>query len=228
MRILLIEDEEKYLKELVPEVEKEYVVDVAYSGENGTFLSEVNEYDAIIVDSTLPDMSGLQVCKTSRSLSISAPILYLGDKSLCDEEKLESLRSGADAYVSKPINYEELKVKLGVLLRRRGDKYFHSVVCLGKLKIDMNARSIFVDGKRVDLRRMEYDVLEYLVLNIGRVVSKEELLEHVWKKGLYVFSNTVEVHIRNLRERLEKPYGLEIIKTVRGFGYRIAAINKGD
>lgn len=220
MRILLIEDDITHMDELKTEVEKQYVVDVAYNGVEGTYLSQVNDYDAIVVDSSLPDMDGLEVCKKTRSAKVDSPILFLADGGR-KKYKLDSLDAGADAFLSKPVDKKEFKAKLRALLRRRDTKFVSNLVKVGVLEINFKNRVVRANGKKLDLRRREYDILEYLVVNQGRVVSKEEILEHVWHGGLNVFSNTVEVHIKNLRDKLEKPFGEKLIHTVRGFGYKV-------
>ena len=222
MRILLIQDDKDLLDDVLDEVEKDYVVDVAYNGVDGTYLSQVNDYDVMVVDSTLPDIDGIEVCKLTRSAKITTPIILLSDDSE-SANKVRSLDAGADVNFSKPVNVDEFKAQVRALARRNGAALSDSFLKVGKVEIDLCKKQIYINKKPKLLRRKEFDLLEYLLINRGRVVSKEELLEHVWEKGIYVFSNTVEVHIRSLREHLARYVGKRFIRTVRGFGYKIQA-----
>lgn len=220
MRILLVEDDKDMLDDVLTEVEKDYVVDVAYSGVEGTYLSQINDYDVMVVDAALPDMDGVEICRLTRSANIRTPIILLHDS--CEiSSKVMSLDAGADVNLQKPINILEIKAQVRALTRRNNSILGGCVLKIGKLEVDCRQKQVLVRGKIVHLRRKEFDLLEYLVINRKRVVSKEEILEHVWEKGIYVFSNTVEVHIKSLRDKFEKLVGKKIIRTIRGFGYRI-------
>lgn len=220
MRILLVEDDKDMLDDVLTEVEKDYVVDVAYSGVEGTYLSQINDYDVMVVDAALPDMDGVEICRLTRSANIRTPIILLHDS--CEiSSKVMSLDAGADVNLQKPINILEIKAQVRALTRRNNSISGGCVLKIGKLEVDCRQKQVLVKGKVIHLRRKEFDLLEYLVINRKRVVSKEEILEHVWEKGIYVFSNTVEVHIKSLRDKFEKLVGKKIIRTIRGFGYRI-------
>lgn len=222
MRILLIEDDKDLLEDILTEVEKDYIVDVAYNGIDGTYLSQINDYDVIVVDSTLPDIDGVEVCRMTRSADIKTPIILLSE-SLEPAQKVKSLDAGADVNFQKPLNVDEFKAQIRAIARRTKSHSNGSLIKSGKIEIDIREKQIYINKKPIFLRRKEYDLLEYLLLNKGRIVSKEEILEHVWEKGIYVFSNTVEVHIRSLREHLRKLVGKKFIRTIRGFGYKIQA-----
>ena len=221
MRILLIEDGDEYAENLISDMSDRYIIDVAYSGVEGTYLSQVNDYDAILVDSTLPDMDGVDVCREARSADVNAPILFVTDNDNLDY-MLSSLDSGADAYISKPINSLELNSKLRALIRRTSNLIAKDRIELGGVCVNLKARQVEVYSEPIPLRRKEYDLLEYLAMHKDRAVSKEELLEHIWDEGINIFSNTVEVHIKHLRDKIEKPLGSRVIHTVRGFGYKLS------
>ena len=220
MRILLVEDDKELLDDVLSEVERDYVVDVAYSGVECTYLSQINDYDVMVVDATLPDMDGVEICKATRDADIKTPIILLHD-SCGSDSKVMSLDAGADVNLLKPINVSEIKAQVRALTRRSSSVSGGCIIKVGKLEVDCRQKQVLIKGKDLHLRRKEFDLLEYLVINRKRVVSKEEILEHVWEKGIYVFSNTVEVHIKSLRDRFKKLVGKKLIRTVRGFGYRI-------
>lgn len=220
MRILLVEDDKDLLEDVLTEVEKDYIVDVAYSGVEGTYLSQINDYDVMVVDAALPDMDGVEICRLTRGADIKTPIILLHDS--CElNSKVMGLDAGADVNLQKPIDILEIKAQVRALTRRNNSVAGGCVIKIGKLEVDCRQKQVIVKGRVFHLRRKEFDLLEYLIINRKRVVSKEEILEHVWEKGIYVFSNTVEVHIKSLRERFKKLVGKKLIRTVRGFGYRI-------
>lgn len=220
MRILFIEDDKEALDNVVTEVEKDYVVDVAYSGAEGSYLSQINDYDAMLVSDSLPDMGGIEICKQTRGADISTPIIVYNDNHKIGD-KVMSLDAGADVVLQKPLNILEIKAQIRALTRRNNLISSGCVLKVGKLEIDCQQKRVSVNGKVIHLRRKEFDLLEYLVINRKRVISKEEILEHVWQKGIYVFSNTVEVHIKSLREKFKKPIRKNVIRTIRGYGYKL-------
>jgi len=219
MRILLIDEDKEFLDDMLVEVEKDYVVDVVHNGVEGADLSQINDYDVMVVGDVLPDMEGLEVCKKTRTANITTPIIYV---SRTDDilRKVESLDSGADVHIVRPISYIAFKAQIRALVRRKNHFNGGRFLEVGKIKMDLRKKVIIINGAEIKLRRKEYDLLEYLLLNKNRVVSREEILEHVWKEGIYIFSNTVEVHIRSLRGRLQK-HEIDAIRTVRGFGYKL-------
>jgi DNA-binding response OmpR family regulator len=220
MRILFVEDDKDFLDDVLTDAERDYVVDVAYSGAEGTYLSQINDYDVMVFDAALPDMDGVEICRVTRGANIKTPIILLHDS--CEiSNKVMSLDAGADVILYKPIDISEIKAQVRALARRNNSISDGCVIKIGKIEVDCRQKQVVFKSKIIQLRRKEFDLLEYLIINRKRTVSKEEILEHVWEKGIYVFSNTVEVHIRSLRERFSKLTGRKIIRTVRGFGYRI-------
>lgn len=222
MRILMVEDDLEYLSNCVAEIEKEYIVDLAYSADEGAFKSEVNDYDVIVVDGALPLNDGSNFCKTVRDANISSPILYLSDK-LDSTIRTTYLKDGANVCLPKTAPTSELKAQIKALARLRHAYSTRETVILNKSAVEINLgiQTVTKNGEEVQLRKKEFNILEYLILNKGRTVSKEELLEHIWEEGILVKSNSLEVHIRNIRAKLEKPNSVRVITTVRGFGYKI-------
>ncbi len=210
MRILVV-DRDSYLAE---EIEKSYLVDAASDGNEGVCLSHDNDYDAIVVGPTLLGIEALDFCKTAREAQVKAPILFISH-----EHRTNALDFGADVCTKPPVEPEELKAQLRALIRRGSDLNFISIIKSGKLEVNFKERTVLWKGKEISLRRKEYDLIEYLAFHKGKVISKENILEHVWEVGLYVYSNSVEVHVRNIRRK----FGAKIIKTVRGFGYMIGS-----
>lgn len=218
MRILLVDEDKEFLDCILSEVEKDYVVDIAHNGTEGTSLSQINDYDVMVVSDVLSDMNGFDVCKEVRIANVTTPIIYLSNTNEMSK-KVVGLDSGADVYLVKPVSCSAFKAQIRALIRRKNQLNGGRLLEAGDIKMDLRMKVVSIRGEEVKLRRKEYDLLEYLMLNKNNVVSKEEILEHVWEKGIYVFSNTVEVHIRTLREKLYR-YGVNNIRTVRGFGYK--------
>lgn len=220
MRLLLIDDDCDFLDSVLREAEKEYTVDVAYSGTVGANLSQSNEYDVIVVKSNLPDMEGLDLCKIAREENVTSPILYVSDEFNVNK-KINCLNSGVDSFISRPINKDELFAEVRALARRRSVNLAGAQIKFENLTLNTRNRTVTINENKISLRRKEYDILEYMLLHRGRFISKEELLEHIWREGLYVLSNTIEVHMRSLRKKIDGPFGRPLIVTSRGNGYII-------
>jgi len=217
MRILLVDEAGDLMNRMIVDIESGYVVDVAHDDLEGSYLSEVNEYDAIIVGPTLSYEKAIEVCRKTRDFNVEVPILFIPKECNVDN-RLKALDSGADVCINHSINTSEIKAQLKAFERKKaGVKNFE--IRARNTILNLKEKQVKINGKKVNLRRKEFDLLEYLFINKGRVVSKEELLEHVWDNGIYVFSNTVEVHILTIRKRLKKYLAKAFIKTVRGFGY---------
>lgn len=223
MKLLLIEDDLDSARDILAEVSGSYSADVAYTGSDGARFSQTNDYDVVIVDSTLPDVNEYDICRRVRTENKQAVILFmLGDSEVAN--KIKCLDSGADDYLPKPLNYSEFSAKLRAITRKKrgGGELTASLTC-GDLHVDFEQQVASVFNTRIALRRKEYDILTYLVLNEGKVVTREKLLRYVWKDDSAIFSNTVDVHIKSIRDKIEKPFGKKFIKTIRGFGYSFAA-----
>ncbi|EKE00229.1 MAG: hypothetical protein ACD_22C00072G0012 [uncultured bacterium] len=222
MRILVIDDDREFARTLKDALLESYLVDLAFTGSEGAYLSQVNCYDVIILDLNLPDMDGVEVCRLIRSSNVQTPIIMLtGSEEL--NSKVCSLDNGADDYLTKPFAYTELTARLRALLRRSAGLNREPVLCCRDITLDPVERVVIRGAKQLALRKKEYDILEYLLRCKGRVISKEELLEHVWEDGIYMSSNTLEVHISSLRKKVNSRSKEPLIKTIYGLGYKLVA-----
>ncbi len=216
MRILIVEDEHKIANSIKKGLEQEtWAADVAYDGEEGYDLASSEEYDVIILDLMLPKMDGTEICKKLRSEGNNTPILMLTAKGSVND-RVEGLDSGADDYLVKPFAFEELLARIRALVRRPKEAQ-NSVLKVGDLALDTNTFEVKRGGKNIELSRKEFALLEYLMRNSGRVVSKENIIAHVWNYEADILPNTVEVFVGYLRDKV----GEGVIKTVRGFGYKV-------
>lgn len=216
MRILLIQDGEDCLDAVLKEVKKDFILDVSRSYTDGSFLCSANEYDAVVILECISDIHGLDVCKNVRYISALIPLLYVSGSATV-QQKVSILEAGADAYISKPLDINELRACIKALIRRKCLAPSSKEVLHNNIRLNLKARKVYVDDIEVYLRRKEFDLLEYMLLNKNRVLSVETILEHVWEIGLNAVSNTVSVHIRSIRAKL----GSDLIKTRHGFGYVI-------
>lgn len=218
MRLLIVEDEKRLALSLAKGLTAEgYAVDVVHDGVDGLHRASEGTYDLVILDIMLPGMNGYRVCSTLRAAGHDVPILMLTAKD-GEYDEAEGLDTGADDYLTKPFSYVVLVARVKALLRRRGNAGPSPVHTLGDLKVDTAARRVFRGGdQEVTLTAKEFAVLEQLVLRAGEVVSKGDILEHVWDFAYEGDPNIVEVYISALRRKLGAP----LIKTVRGAGYRL-------
>lgn len=222
MKILLIEDEEKIVSFLKTALEAEYfAVDIARDGERGSYHARTNDYDLIILDNILPKKEGLEVCREIRAAGKTTPIIVLSVKTQ-PTQKIDLLNAGADDYMTKPFVLDELMARVRALLRRplkiEGD-----ILSVGDITLDVKGCSVKNKGKEIHLTRKEFMLLQYLMKNVGAVVSRGMILEHVWDMSIDVFSNTIESHILSLRKKLGDSDKKKIIHTVSGRGYKIEA-----
>jgi DNA-binding response OmpR family regulator len=216
MRILVVEDEHKIANSIKKGLEQEsYVVDVAYDGEEGYDLALSEDYDIILLDLMLPKKDGVSISKDLRAEGKHTPILMLTARGELND-KVEGLNSGADDYLVKPFAFEELLARIRALSRRPKTAISNQLIVNG-LVLNTNTFEVKRDGKTVELSRKEYSLLEYLMRNSGRVVSKDNIISHVWNYEADILPNTVEVFIGYLRNKI----GSDLIKTVRGFGYKV-------
>ncbi|WP_151478061.1 response regulator transcription factor [Streptomyces albicerus] len=220
MRLLIVEDEKRLALSLAKGLTAEgFAVDVVHDGLEGLHQAADGSYDLVILDIMLPGMNGYRVCSTLRSAGHDVPILMLTAKD-GEYDEAEGLDTGADDYLTKPFSYVVLVARVKALLRRRGSAGGASPVhVLGDLKVDTAARRVFLGEDEIALTTKEFAVLEQLVVRAGEVVSKAEILEHVWDFAYEGDPNIVEVYISTLRRKL----GAALIRTVRGAGYRLEA-----
>ena len=216
MRILVVEDEERIADAVKRGLEAEgFAVDVAADGTDGLWLATEQDYDAIILDIMLPGVNGLRICHTLREKRIWTPILMLTAKD-GELDETEALDTGADDFLSKPFSYPVLLARIRALLRRSGGER-PTVLVSGDVELDPATRACRKDGEEVKLTAREFSVLEYLMRRAGEVVSKGEIINHVWDFAYDGGDNVVEVHVSALRRKL----GTAAVETVRGGGYRV-------
>lgn len=221
MKVLVVEDDTKIANSIKKGLEQEaIVVDQALDGAQGLDFALSEQYDVIILDLMLPELSGEEICKELRDAENSTPILMLTAKSTL-KNKVEGLNIGADDYLIKPFEFEELVARVKALARRQTKEHIQELV-VGPLTLDINQRRARVNKLEVALTKKEFTLLEYLMRNKDTVLTKDQLLENVWDFEADVLPNTVEVYIRYLREKIDKQFDLNLIKTVRGFGYKIS------
>lgn len=219
MRVLVVEDEQALREQLGEALKaRNYVVDLAPDGEEGLYLAQEWEFDLAIIDLGLPGMSGLELIRKIREQGSRLPILILTARSDW-QEKVEGLEAGADDYLTKPFHTEELMARLNALLRRSAGQASPSVN-YGPIRIDTAAKRVFLNDQPLELTAYEYNTLEYLTHQAGKVVSKTELTEHLYDQDFDRDSNVIEVFITRLRKKLDPSGELKPIATERGRGYR--------
>lgn len=220
MRILIVEDEIKIANGTKRALElQKYAVDVAYDGEAGLDLAIGEEFDLIILDVMLPKMDGVEVCKRIREEKINTPILMLTAKGQT-QDKVLGLDSGADDYLVKPFSLEELFARVRALIRRP-DKTKNAILKVDELSLDPAKFKVKREDKMIHLSSREYAILEYLMRNKNKILTKEQIVTHVWNYDADILPATVEVHMKHLRDKVDTPFERQLIKTVRGFGYEI-------
>jgi len=222
MRVLVVEDEKRLAAGLRKGLEAEgFAVDVALDGADGLWMAREHAYDAIVLDIMLPGINGYRICATLRQDGVWTPILVLTAKG-GEWDEVEALDTGADDYLTKPFAYAVLVARLRALLRR-GARERPAVLEAGDLRLDPAARRAWRGEVEVELTPRELALVEFLLHRRGEVVSKREILDHVWDYDFEGDSNIVEVYVWHLRGKLDRPFGRDAIQTVRGAGYRLAA-----
>ncbi|HJX17303.1 MAG TPA: response regulator transcription factor [Acidiferrobacterales bacterium] len=221
MRILVVEDEATLRAQLEAQLRKTgYAVDAAADGEDGFYLGREHPFDLAVVDLGLPKLSGIDVIRRWRAAGRLFPVLILTARGRW-QDKVEGLNAGADDYLTKPFQAEELHARINALLRRAAG-VANPVLRCGPITLDISARTVQVDNLPLELTGYEYKVLEYLMLNRGKVVSKTELTEHVYDQDFDRDSNVIEVFIGRLRRKLDPDNRYQPVETLRGRGYRFA------
>lgn len=224
MKVLVIEDEHKIANALKEGLTQEsYAVDVSYDGREGLNAARYEAYDLIILDRMLPGgMDGLEICQLLRSEGHHTPILMLTARDMV-RDRVAGLNAGADDYVVKPFSFEELLARVRALLRRPHEALGETLHA-ADLTLNTVTKEVSRDGQSISLSAKEYALMEYLLRNKGKVLSKDTIITHVWDFDADILPNTVEVFITYLRGKVDRPFkGEPLIKTVRGFGYKIEA-----
>jgi two-component system OmpR family response regulator len=219
MRVLLVEDDAK----IASFVEKGlraagYAVDHAADGETGLHLALTEPYDAAVVDIMLPKLDGLSLIERMRQEKRNTPLLILSAKGSVDD-RVKGLHSGGDDYMTKPFAFSELLARVQALIRRASGVSEPTQLTLGSLSMNLLTREVIRDGRSIELQPMEFSLLEYLLRNAGRVVSKTMIMEHVWDYNFDPQTNVVEARISRLRDKLDRDFSKKIIHTIRGVGY---------
>jgi two-component system OmpR family response regulator len=221
VRVLVVEDEKRLAAGLKKGLEAEgFATDVALNGTDGLWMARENPYDLIVLDILLPGVNGYQICATLREEGVWTPILMLTAKD-GEFDEAEALDTGADDYVTKPFSFIVLVARLRALVRR-GAGERPPVLETGDLRFDPGTRRAWRNGVEVDLTVREAALLEYLLRRKGDVVSKRDILDHVWDYNFEGDPNIVEVYIAHLRNKLDRPFGRATFETIRGAGYRLA------
>ena len=220
MRVLLIEDDVTIARLLKEGLEDEsYAVDVANDGSEGYRTAVADDYDVIILDIMLPGMNGYEVCRALRNDGNKTPILMLTARDT-ERDIVEGLDTGADDYLAKPFSFDVLLARIRALLRRPNEK-LEEILQVGDLKLDPSSKKVTRASQEINLTAKEYGVLEYLMRNKGKVLSKEQIISHVWDFDADVLPNNVELFIMFLRQKIDNPFKSKLIHTVSGFGYKL-------
>jgi DNA-binding response OmpR family regulator len=223
MRVLLVEDEPNAAHVLAKGLrEQSYAVDLAADGEAAVFQAATTDYDAVVLDVMLPKRDGFAVCRTIRESGCAVPILMVTARDAV-EARIEGLDCGADDYLVKPFDFGELLARLRALIRRGGQPLLPEQLTVGRLVLDTRGRHVYVAGHQVRLTPKEYALLEYLAYNAGRVLTRDQILAHVWPSDYEGASNTVDVFIRYLRRKIDEGREPRLIETVIGLGYTLKA-----
>jgi len=218
MRVLLVEDEKKVASFIQKGlVEHGYAVDCAADGKTGLEMALDQVHDLVILDINLPEIDGLGVLQQIRINQVVTPVLLLTIRATI-EDKVIGLDTGADDYLSKPFSFEELLARVRALLRRRSDDKT-PVLKVADLTLDPASRHVYRDGNRIELTSKEFAILEYFMRNTGRVLSRSMIIDHAWDYGYDAETNVVDVYMNYLRKKIDAPYQLKLLHTIRGTGY---------
>jgi two-component system, OmpR family, response regulator len=220
MRVLVVEDEARMAELLRRGLEEErFAVDVVLTAQDGVWLATENPYDVILLDVLLPDGDGFGVCRRIREAGQWAPVLMLTARDAVPD-RVRGLDVGADDYLTKPFAFAELLARVRALVRR-GARERPPIIVVGDLRLDPAAKSVRLADRAIELTPKEFALLEYFMRHPGEVLSRTQLLEHVWDFAYEGDSNVIEVYVRYLREKVDRPFGRRSLETVRGMGYRL-------
>jgi DNA-binding response OmpR family regulator len=224
MHILVVEDQQR-LAMLLRRVltEERHTVDVATEGESGFDLAASDTYDLVILDVMLPGMDGIEICREMRAADVHTPVLMLTARGAV-EDRVAGLNAGADDYLVKPFAMEELLARVNALLRRRDrDIEAPAQLSIGDLELDLVRHEVKRGGRIIELTAKEFALLEYLMRHPGQVLTRTQITDHVWRYDLDALSNVVDTYIHYLRDKVDRGFTRNLIKTVRGVGYKIEA-----
>lgn len=220
MRILVVEDHISLLHSIRDILEKNFTVDIASNGEDGYFLAMQNIYDAIILDVMLPEMSGFQIIENLRKEGIDTPVMFLTARDSL-EDRVKGLDLGGDDYLVKPFQAPELEARLRALLRRSGNYTSEQTIRYKGIELLGKENDVIIDGEKVKLTVKQYNLLEFFIVNVGAILTREQIYDRIWGYDSDTTVGVVEVFTHQLRKKLE-PFGYDsCIKTVRGIGYML-------
>jgi len=223
MNLLLIEDDAETASYLVRGFQElGHVVDRCADGREGLLMAGAGQYDVLIVDRRLPGVDGLQIVKTLRGAGVATPVLFLTTMTAIDD-RVEGLAAGGDDYLVKPFSFEELAARVNALGRRPPLPPQETALRVGPLEMDLVTRTVSRDGVKIELQPVEFRLLEYLLRNRGRVVTRTMLMERVWSFQFEPRTSVVETNVSRLRAKIDKPFDHPLLRTVRGVGYVIDA-----
>jgi len=223
MHLLIVEDEQR-LARLLQRVltEERHIVDTAFDGTTGLAMAESTEYDLVVLDLMLPGMSGQAICRTLRTEGIHTPILMLTARGSV-EDRVAGLKSGADDYLVKPFAMDEFLARVEAILRRGKLQTEPMEMVIGDLTLDLKRHEARRSGRTIDLTAKEFALLEFLMRHPGQVLTRSQIIDHVWSYDADSLSNVVDIYIHYLRDKIDKGFPKPFIKTIRGVGYRIDA-----
>ncbi|WP_143315392.1 response regulator transcription factor [Clostridium sp. HBUAS56017] len=225
MKLLVVEDDEFILESIKCVLEEEFQVDVSMNGEEGLFLAKQDIYDLIILDIMLPDMDGFSILKNLKAVGINTPVLLLSAKGAADD-RIKGLSLGADDYLTKPFHIEELVLRVKAILRRYGQIHEENSVSFMELSLIDRTKQVFIKDEEIKMQVKQFNLLEYLILNEGTILLKEQIYDRIWGLESDTTLEIVEVYIHNIRKKLMK-YGYDkYIKTIRGVGYLLQETEK--
>lgn len=223
MKILIVEDNQRIAESLKKGFEQEnYTVDLALDGNIGLDMATTGNYDLIILDLMLPYKNGEEICIRLRKIGMTIPILILTAKD-SNEDIIKLLNSGADEYLTKPFSFQVLLARVRALLRRPQNIDMSKKISLDDLEMDLNLYKVTRANNEIELTKKEYMLLEYLLENQEKILSKVQIQDKLWGYDEQVTDNTIEVFIKNLRNKIDKDYDKKLIKTVRGYGYKLSS-----
>ena len=219
MRILLVEDDLKIASFVLKGLkESGFAVDHAVDGKEGLYMALTEPYDTAIIDIMLPQLNGFSLIEDLRRQQINTPVIILSAKRSVDD-RVQGLHAGSDDYLTKPFAFSELLARVQALIRRSTGASEPTSLAVGDLSMNLLTREVIRGGKKIDLQPREFALLEYLMRNTGRVVSKTMIMEHVWDYNFDPQTNVVEARICRLRDKIDKDFGVKLIQTIRGAGY---------
>jgi two-component system OmpR family response regulator len=224
-RILLVEDDRSIAGALALTLKGAYLLDIAATGKQAIYKTDTYNYDLVLLDLNLPDTSGIAICQMLRHRGVSAPILILsGQRDVLT--KISLLDAGANDYITKPFSLGELKARIRVLTRHQNTPIWPvASLKVSGVSLDKNSCEVSRDNQVLRLRRKEFDILQCLMEHAGLVVSREKLIEYVWQESDNFWTNTLDVHIKYLRDKLDKPFNSSLIETVHGRGYKFKVVS---